>query len=63
MLLTDGFTEKPLIFNISDPTDPKLLAGWQYDDGQIHLPVTEEMTIAATTRTLFKRREVFLSLL
>lgn len=42
-----GFSAEPLIFNISNPAKPELLTGWEYGDQQAHVPVEEEMVIAA----------------
>jgi hypothetical protein len=41
-----GFSDKPLIFNISDAANPELMVDWKYDGQQVHLPVSKDMVIA-----------------
>ena len=42
-----GFSDKPVIFDISDTSNPALLQGWEYNSGQVDLPVAQDMVIAA----------------
>ena len=49
-----GFSNKPLIFNVSDSANPELLVDWTDDGHQIHLPVTKDVAVAAVGPAGFK---------
>ncbi len=38
-----GYDEKPAIFEISDPAEPSLITGWQFEDGTVTLGVTPDV--------------------
>jgi hypothetical protein len=50
-----GFTGEPVIFDVSDTLNPRLLTGWEYLSGQVDLVVSKEMTIAAVGPSGFMR--------
>lgn len=42
-----GFSQRPLLFDTSDPTNPHLLTGWTFSDDTVQVAVTETMQVTA----------------
>ncbi|MEM7113146.1 MAG: C25 family cysteine peptidase [Chloroflexota bacterium] len=50
-----GFSNQPLLLEISDPATPKLLTDWPYASGQAQLTTTADMVVAAVGPLGFQR--------
>ena len=46
-LALTGFSRSPLLVNVADPDEPRLLTGWSYADGTAQLHPTEPVTLTA----------------
>ncbi|MFZ0544110.1 MAG: C25 family cysteine peptidase [Candidatus Promineifilaceae bacterium] len=42
-----GFSEQPLLFDVTDPADPHLLTGWGYEDGTAVIPAQASQRLIA----------------
>jgi hypothetical protein len=42
-----GFSQRPLLFDIQDPANPRLLTGWTFAGGAAQLSVSEAMVVTA----------------
>ncbi len=46
-LQLDNFTGQPILLNINQPDNPKILDGWLYEDNRVMILLEEEMIIAS----------------
>ena len=46
-LILEGFSDSPVVLDVSDPAQPVSLAGWPYENGQLELAAAAGQTITA----------------
>ncbi len=51
----EGFSERPLIVNISDPTTPVQLTDWAFEADRVHLTLEQEATVVAAASDGYSR--------